>query len=206
MFRFGVRKTCTLAFCHAIQWHGSVMPLSAWFFFYPSNPSFQLVQVHGRRTIGLPFSLCLLAAVLCVSGQDENSATGAEEPPPSGPQPVAQLSLQMTDGSGKQSSVLATVMPNEDAAAAAVRFCFEKGLTQPQNLVDITGYLKGALQGKEHEPENIEVLRTAGAYTKRAAESSKEENFIEAAAGSPQQPVDCVVSMLAVRHTATHSK
>jgi hypothetical protein len=183
------------------------MPLSAWFFFYPSNPSFQLVQVHGRRrTIGLPFSLCLLAAVLCVSGQDENSATGAEEPPPSGPQPVAQLSLQMTDGSGKQSSVLATVMPNEDAAAAAVRFCFEKGLTQPQNLVDITGYLKGALQGKEHEPENIEVLRTAGAYTKRAAESSKEENFIEAAAGSPQQPVDCVVSMLGVRHTATHSE
>ena len=74
-------------------------------------------------------------------------------------------------------------MEDEDAAAAAVRFCFDKGLTQPRQVLDIVGYLKGALEGKEHEPDNIELLRTAGAYSRRAAESSKEESFAEAAAG-----------------------
>ena len=75
-------------------------------------------------------------------------------------------------------------MPDEDAAAAAVRFCFSKGLTAPQQVLDIVGYLKGALEGKGHEPDNIELLRTAGAYSRRAAESAKEESYADAAAGT----------------------
>ena len=136
-------------------------------------------------------SLWLLAAILFfagVHGSDEGGADG--EPVPSearaGPQPVAQMTLMLSGGSQgqEQRPVVAAVMPDEDAAAAAVRFCFEYGLTEPPQVIDIAGYLKGSLADKNHEPDNIELLRTAGAYSRRAAESSKEENYAEAAAGS----------------------
>jgi hypothetical protein len=137
-------------------------------------------------------SLAVLLAVACLlaghgaRGDGEGGGEGGGGVVAvGGPQPVAQLTLTMTDGAGKQSPVTAMVMPEEDAAAAAVRFCFDKGLTQPRQVLDITGYLKGALEGKEHEPEGLELLRTAGAYSRRAAESSKEENYAEAAAGLP---------------------
>jgi hypothetical protein len=129
-------------------------------------------------------SACLLGAVVGVHGNDESAEAPPEEPN-LGPPPVAQMTLMMTNGQGKQSPVTATIMQDEDAAAAAVRFCLDNGLTMPQQVLDINGYLKGALEGKEHEPDNIELLRTAGAYSRRAAESSKEESYAEAAAGTP---------------------
>ena len=134
------------------------------------------IMRHGTRQL---IAACLIAVAVFVRGDGVDGADGAAD----GPLPVAQMTLTMTDGAGKQSPVVATVLQDEDAAAAAVRFCFDKGLTQPGQVLDITGYLKGALAGKEHEPENIELLRTAGAYSRRAAESSKEENYLEAAAG-----------------------
>ena len=133
-------------------------------------------------------ALLLLAACLLAAGGARGDGGVGEDgagEAAGGPQPVAQLTLTMTDGSGKQSPVVAMVMAEEDAAAAAVRFCFDKGLLQPRQVLDITGYLKSVLEGKEHEPDGIELLRTAGAYSRRAAESSKEESYAEAAAGVP---------------------
>ena len=149
------------------------------------------VRCSCQSTSSMPKMSLLLAAACLLAGHgargdwDGGGDGGEGELAAGGPQPVAQLTLTITDGAGKQSSVTATVMPEEDAAAAAVRFCSNKGLTQPRQVIDITGYLKGALQGKEHEPEGLELLRTAGAYSRRAAESSKEENYAEAAAGLP---------------------
>ncbi len=147
----------------------------------------------------LLLAACLLAAAGGARG-DGGVGEKITDEAAGGPQPVAQLTLTMTDGSGKQSPVIATVMAEEDAAAAAVRFCFDKGLLQPRQVLDITGYLKSALEGKEHEPDGIEFLRTAGAYSRRAAESSKEESYAEAAAGVPPPPqwrVGFAVSALA---------
>ena len=133
-----------------------------------------------RRAPKRVHCLALLACLLAV-GVHCDEDTPAQ---PAGPVPVAEMTLMMTDGQGKQSPVTAAVMPEEDAAAAAIRFCYDKGLTQPSQVLDIVGYLKGALEGKEHEPD-IELLRTAGAYSRRATESSKEESYAEAAAGAP---------------------
>ena len=138
---------------------------------------------------------CLVAVMVAAGGVrgEEGSVEAAE---PTDPPPVAQMTLMMTDGSGAQTPVEVTVMPDEDAAAAAVRFCFSKGLTAPQQVLDIVGYLKGALEGKGHEPDNIELLRTAGAYSRRAAESAKEESYADAAAGT--HPPRCLPSCNAV--------
>jgi hypothetical protein len=132
---------------------------------------------------------CPRAALLLCAFLVHSVLVCAEDASAAAPEPVAQMTLTMTDGQGKQSPVVATVLPEEDAAAAAVRFCFDKGLLQPSQVLDIVRYLKGALEGKEHEPD-IEYLRTAGAYSRRAAESAKEENYSEAAAGRP--PVDAL--------------
>jgi hypothetical protein len=142
-------------------------------------------QLSMPRLSMLLAAACLLAGHGARGDWDGGGDGGGGGVAAGAPQPVAQLTLTMTDGAGKQSPVTATVMPEEDAAAAAVRFCFDKGLTQPRQVLDITGYLKGALEGKKHEPEGLELLRTAGAYSRRAAESSKEENYAEAAAGLP---------------------
>ena len=151
-----------------------------------------LLPAMPRRAL---LAACLVAVMVAAGGVrgEEGSVDSAE---PTDPPPVAQMTLMMTDGSGAQTPVEVTVLPDEDAAAAAVRFCFSKGLTAPQQVLDIVGYLKGALEGKGHEPDNIELLRTAGAYSRRAAESAKEESYADAAAGT--HPPRCLPSCNAV--------
>jgi len=154
--------------------------LSFLFFFGGKAPTSVPGMVRHRALL-LGAALLLLAVAAPGARAAGDDATSDE------PQPVAQMTLTMTDGAGKQTPVTATVLPDEDAAAAAVRFCFDKGLTQPAQVLDIVRYLKGALEGKEHEPD-IEYLRTAGAYSRRAAESAKEESYSEAAAGPQPLP------------------
>eukprot|EP00281_Chroomonas_sp_CCMP1168_P031198 CAMPEP_0206240016 /NCGR_PEP_ID=MMETSP0047_2-20121206/15708_1 /ASSEMBLY_ACC=CAM_ASM_000192 /TAXON_ID=195065 /ORGANISM="Chroomonas mesostigmatica_cf, Strain CCMP1168" /LENGTH=207 /DNA_ID=CAMNT_0053664759 /DNA_START=34 /DNA_END=654 /DNA_ORIENTATION=+ len=95
-----------------------------------------------------------------------------------------ELNLNTRDSKGQPTtiSVHAKVPRGQDAAYGAAVFVFEYKLDAKQ-VVDIVGFLRQALEEQAPDYESdVEELRTAGAYSKRAQEHSKEDRHMEAAA------------------------
>lgn len=134
--------------------------------------------------------LALTAALFAVAAAADASKAPAETPEP---KELVQMELTLTKNrGGKQirevwprdaspclitltravaSQPLQTnVFDNEDAAAAAVRVCYESDNLDHELAHQIKDHLQKKLDegGHKPEPEGVEKLRTAGAYTRRA--------------------------------------
>ncbi|EKX48811.1 hypothetical protein GUITHDRAFT_136477 [Guillardia theta CCMP2712] len=122
---------------------------------------------------------CLLLLCWLLHAQADEGVKGAEG------DYVTTITLVAThagkDGAEVKKDILIGVRRGEDAAAAAARACYENGILPTDQVLNVLSYIKNALEGKEHQPE-VELLRTAGAYMKRAAELSANDQYIEAAA------------------------
>jgi len=107
--------------------------------------------------------------------------------------PVMRTKVQLSsqqNGQPVQHHIDADVYSHEDAAAAAVRFCNanDEALSphtseRARMSVDILNILQQKLDEGGHKPEaeGVDLLRTAGAYQRRAAEHHKEGRYAEGA-------------------------
>jgi len=100
-------------------------------------------------------------------------STGADSP---APEPLVGMTLTLTKQGGEQVPLHTEVFDNEDAAAATVRVCYDTHNLDHSLAASIWKHLQGKLDEAKHKPtpEGVDLLRTAGAYTRRAKEHAKD--------------------------------
>eukprot|EP00960_Hanusia_phi_P052160 761288-Hanusia_phi.AAC.1 len=133
-----------------------------------------ILSASGRECATL---LALCCFLLLTQAEEEVNQTG--------PDYIATITLVAThagkDGTQVKRDILIGVRSMEDAAAAAARGCYEHDILPTDQVLNVLSYIKNSLDGKNHQPD-IQLLRTAGAYMKRAAELSTNDQYIDAAA------------------------
>ncbi|KAJ1461326.1 hypothetical protein M885DRAFT_507245 [Pelagophyceae sp. CCMP2097] len=128
--------------------------------------------------------LALRAGRLALAEEVELTAAGAAGAPVAAVAEAAapaprSVALQLSTG-GAARTVSVDVLPEDDCVSAALRFVLLQGVSHDANLMNsVIGAVFDA--GVTETPPAL-TARTAGAYSKRAAEAAADERYLDAAA------------------------
>jgi DnaJ family protein C protein 3 len=97
---------------------------------------------------------------------------------------LASAGFTVTKPSGATEDLVARLFTTQDVATAAVVFCDEHGFRDSSTVLDVARQLQKNAQarGNAERTNKTHVLKSAGAYKKRAAEASADDRFDDAAA------------------------
>jgi hypothetical protein len=118
--------------------------------------------------------------------------TDAERPEPEfgrgkGQEAFASASFTQMHSNGTSVNLVAEIFSGQDVASSSVRFCVDYDVSDTATLLNVVKHLQDAVDftgngQKVSEASETLLLKTAGAYKKRAAEASAEERHEDAVA------------------------